>query len=134
MRPLEGIKGRDNELCGLWVELDGADYIFREASTSPLHRDHIVLHEISHMLLGHNVTGGTGGRGPGVDLKNLFTTIDPRIVRTVLGRANFSNAREREAELLATCIAKMADLRPVSGTRAPELDRLDAALRGESDR
>ncbi|MQS09044.1 hypothetical protein [Streptomyces alkaliphilus] len=131
VQPIEGIKGRDNELCGLWVELDSADYIFHEASTSPLHRDHIVLHEISHMLLGHNVTDG---RGPGVDLKNLFTTIDPRTVRAVLGRANFSNAREREAELLATRIAKMADLRPVVGTRAPELDRLDAALRGESDR
>ncbi|MFD1829842.1 hypothetical protein ACFSJS_09210 [Streptomyces desertarenae] len=110
------------------MALDNADYIFYEASTSPLHRDHIILHEISHMLLGHTTATGTD---PGADLTGLFTSIDPRTVRNVLGRANFSSPQEREAEQLATRIAKAAKLQSMAEDRAPELDRLDAALRGE---
>lgn len=125
---VEGVSGADDELCGLWVELDTADCIFFEASTSPLHRDHIVLHEISHMLLGHSSSSDTS---TGADLGELFTTIDPRTVRSVLGRANFSSPQEREAEQLATRIAKLAKLTPLPETRDPELDRLDAALRGD---
>jgi hypothetical protein len=129
---VEGVNGTDGELCGLWVELDNADCIFYEASTSPLHRDHIVLHEISHMLLGHSTAGGTD---PGADLGALFTSIDPRTVRNVLGRANFSSPQEREAEQLATRIAEVAKLQqPPPGNRAPELNRLDAALRGENSK
>ncbi|MGK5496721.1 hypothetical protein [Streptomyces sp. URMC 125] len=128
VQAVEGVNGTDEELCGLWVELDNADCIFYEASTSPLHRDHIVLHEISHMLLGHTTAGGAD---PGADLGGLFTSIDPRTVRNVLGRANFSSPQEREAEQLANRIAELAELQPVAKNRAPELDRLDAALRGE---
>ncbi|MEU2263864.1 hypothetical protein ABZ557_27145 [Streptomyces sp. NPDC019645] len=129
MEAVEGVNGNDDQLCGLWVELDNADCIFYEASTSPLHRDHIVLHEISHMLLGHSTAAGTD---PGADLGKLFTSIDPSTVRSVLGRANFSSPQEREAEQLATRIAEVAKLRPrTPETRAPELNRLDAALRGE---
>lgn len=123
---VEGVSEADGELCGLWIEFDHADYIAHEASTSPLHRDHIVLHEVSHMLLGH--TGST--EGPGPDLATLFTGINPDTVRNVLGRANFSTPQEREAEQLATRIAAAVNLRAI-GQRPPELDRLDTALRAE---
>ncbi|MBW1597232.1 hypothetical protein [Streptomyces sp. JJ38] len=128
MEAVEGVNGADEELCGLWVALDHADCIFYEASTSPLHRDHIVLHEISHMLLGHT---SSGGAEPGVNLGGLFTSIDPRTVRSVLGRANFSTPQEREAEELANRIAGLAKLKPSTTNRSPELTYLDAALRGE---
>ncbi|MER5973669.1 hypothetical protein ABT112_28785 [Streptomyces sp. NPDC002055] len=127
MEAVEGINGSDDELCGLWVELENSDCIFYEASTSPLHRDHIVLHEISHMLLGHTTPNGAD---PGAD-GGLFTGIDPRTIRNVLGRANFSSPQEREAEQLATRIAGVAKVKPMASGRAPELDRLDAALRSE---
>lgn len=128
---VDGVNGADQELCGVWVELDTADCIFIEASTSPMHRDHIVLHEISHMLLRHS---SVNGMGPGVDLGGLFTSIDPRTVRSVLGRANFTSPQEREAEQLATKIAQLAKPTPTSWSHNPELDRLSAALRGESQR
>lgn len=125
---VEGVNGSDGGLCGLWVELDHADCIFYEASTSPLHRNHIVLHEISHILLGHTTVSGTD---PGADIGGLFTGVDPHTVRNVLGRANFSSPQEREAEQLATRIAGLAKLQPMARKRAPELDRIDAALRYE---
>jgi hypothetical protein len=125
---VQGVNGADDELCGVWVELDTADYIFIEASTSPLHRDHIVLHEISHILLGH---ASTNEDGPGVDLGNLFVTLPSETVRSVLGRANFSSPQEREAEQLANRIAELAKLTPRQNSRNPELDRLAAGLLGE---
>src|SRR6478609_9224629 len=40
--------------CGAWIALESSDHIFVESATSPLHRDHIILHELCHMLLGHS--------------------------------------------------------------------------------
>src|SRR5260370_21027525 len=39
--------------CGLWIGTADADYIYHEAGTTPFHATHIALHEIAHMLLGH---------------------------------------------------------------------------------
>ena len=38
---------------GLWVAMPTADVIFHERETSPLHRGHIILHELCHLLSGH---------------------------------------------------------------------------------
>ncbi len=40
--------------CGLWLGTDNADYVFYEARTAPLHREHIILHEIGHVLCDHH--------------------------------------------------------------------------------
>jgi hypothetical protein len=136
---VRGVNGALSELCGLWIELDTVDYVAIEASTSPLHRDHIALHELSHILLGHT---STNADGPGVDPSHLFATLPPSTVRSVLGRpdairsimgrTNFSAPQEREAEQLANRIAKLAKLTPRQQVRDPELDRLAAGLLGES--
>lgn len=50
--PLDGPP--DPELpCGIWLGLDVADIIFYDASAAEILKLQIVLHEISHMLLGH---------------------------------------------------------------------------------
>ncbi|MCE7080142.1 hypothetical protein [Streptomyces sp. ST2-7A] len=66
-----------------------------------------------------------------MNLTGLFTGIDPGTVLNVLGRSSFSSQQEREAEQLATRIAGQAMLKPPPMRRAPELDRLDSALRYE---
>ncbi|MFF3242321.1 hypothetical protein ACFYWY_00985 [Streptomyces sp. NPDC002870] len=126
LEAVEGISGSNDELCGLWIELENSDCIFYEASTSPLHRDHIVLHEISHMLLGHSSVNDVTPSVPSA----LFTGIAPQTVRSVLARANFDTPQEREAEQLATRIAKLAEL-PAAPARPAELHRIDVALRSE---
>jgi hypothetical protein len=126
---VQGVNGVGGELCGLWVELDTADCVFIEASTSPLHRDHIALHEISHILLGHTSVNEEGSRP---DLSHLFAELPSETVRSVLGRANFTSPQEREAEQLANRIAALAKLTPHQKRRNPELDRLAAGLLGEN--
>src|SRR5687767_10399000 len=41
------------ELFGAWIEGDSADYIFYEDEPLHVHTVHILLHELSHILLGH---------------------------------------------------------------------------------
>ncbi|MFI0742516.1 hypothetical protein ACH4PU_31230 [Streptomyces sp. NPDC021100] len=50
--PLDGPPHPDMP-CGIWIGLDAADLVFYEATAADFLRVHIVLHEISHMLLGH---------------------------------------------------------------------------------
>lgn len=91
--------------CGLWVATESTDYIFYEASTSPLHRDHIVLHELSHLLCDHPPA-------PAQDnelAQQLFPDLNASLVRHVLARSAYSATEEREAELLASLIRERVD-------------------------
>ncbi|MFI2239400.1 hypothetical protein [Streptomyces chrestomyceticus] len=50
--PLDGSPNPDFP-CGMWIGLDTADLVFYEATAAGILRVQIILHEISHMLLGH---------------------------------------------------------------------------------
>lgn len=108
--------------CGAWIATELADHIFHEESTSPLHRTHIVLHEISHMLLEH--TSLQVER-----MAHLFKRVDSSAVKSVLGRASYNTEDERAAEQLADLLARKANLFSPNETRSdPVLQRLDDAL------
>jgi hypothetical protein len=112
--------------CGVFMSFRDADHIFFDARTSPLHRDHIVLHEISHMLLGH-------GTDPHLHeaVGRLTPSIDQRTIETMLARTSYSTEHEKEAELLATLIAGTATSRPSQAEgvhAAPILERLHTTL------
>lgn len=113
--------------CGVYLSTKDDDHIFFDARTSPLHRDHIVLHEISHMLLDH----GTDRRLHET-LGRLMPSIDQRTLETVLGRTSYSTQQEQEAETLATLIAgaTRTRTRPVGAgaTQDPVLGRLHTTL------
>lgn len=49
--------------CGLWLKTARADHIFCEQGTTPWHKTHITLHEIAHMLLGHDRGQGSARAG-----------------------------------------------------------------------
>ncbi len=42
--------------CGVWLSMPAADYVFFENATSPLHREHIILRELGHLLRNHAPT------------------------------------------------------------------------------
>ncbi|KOU53691.1 MULTISPECIES: hypothetical protein [Streptomyces] len=85
---------------GLWLATETDDHFFYESQTSPLHQEHIVLHEIGHMLFGHATHGGEGGTTGWATA--LFPDLDPRLLRHALARSNFSTRHEREAEIMAS--------------------------------
>lgn len=114
---------------GMCISTRHSDYIIYENATSPVHQEHIILHEISHLLCGH-----TNADAVGTELAaRLFPSLDPALVGRVLGRSAYSTEEEQEAELLASMILRAVHRRdrvprlPQGGV-AEDLRRLEAGL------
>jgi len=86
-------------LPGLWLETNAADLLYYEERTSPLHQQHIVLHELGHILWGHR-----GLRlGQTIALGDL-TLAELRALRD----ERYTEEEEYAAETLATLIQHAA--------------------------
>ncbi|MBC2876891.1 MULTISPECIES: toxin [Streptomyces] len=94
--------------CGMWIALRDVDVIVYEADTSPAHQDHIIVHELAHMLCGHRTADDP--LGPGAS--TLFPDLDPALVRDALYRTAYSDPQEREAEMIASLFLKRAATDP----------------------
>ncbi|MFD9726739.1 hypothetical protein [Streptomyces sp. NPDC059072] len=104
-------------VCGLWVGTVSVDYVFYEAQTTPLHREHIVLHELGHILFGHHSVEADD--------------VDDGHAPTVLGRTNYTTRQEQEAEMLASMIRiRTANAGPHAAAAPPRdtLARLESAM------
>jgi hypothetical protein len=88
--------------CGMYLSTGEADYVFYESSTSALHVEHIILHELSHVICEHTAFGGAGAGGS--TLANLMPNLDPAMIRRVMGRVSYSSEQEKEAEYMASLI------------------------------
>ncbi len=111
--------------CGRWIATDETDYIcVDQAASAPL-REHIVLHEVAHMLCGHR-----GILGP---ILSEFKLLDPAMVLRVLGRTVYDDVEEREAELLASEIGSRVERHDSPGDAGTRevLDRLSAVMSGK---
>ncbi|MEV6975294.1 ParH-like protein [Kitasatospora sp. NPDC093806] len=100
-RPIELIplSGPAHSPCGVLVSTDRADYIGYAVDTTALHQQHIVLHEIGHLLCRHAGTGAVLGE----DVREALTPrLSGELVRRVLGRSAYTQRQEREAELVAS--------------------------------
>lgn len=114
-------------LCGAWMRTAKADYVFYEEDTSQLHQQHIVFHEIGHILRAHV---------PGKELsKDLARTIAAGMkvsdVFRVLGRDSYDEDDEFEAELIATLILRRIGrhpLREVPRATDPSADEVIARI------
>ena len=98
---LQGVAGLSSTApCGLWISVPAADYVFFDANTTPLHAEHIVLHELGHIVCQHTVDGEVEHSA----LARLMPDLDPGMIARVLGRVRYSTAQEQEAEMLASLI------------------------------
>jgi hypothetical protein len=109
-RPIElmSVTAPEGAPCGLLMSTERADYILCPTTTTALHRQHILLHEVGHLLCGHT---GADGRVDGVALdaaagRQLMPSLSPELVRRVLGRTTYTEVEEREAELVASLLAQ----------------------------
>ena len=86
------------DLTGLWVPMAGADVVFYEQATTPLHQQHIQLHEIGHLLCDHP-------HAPGAEtLRRLMPHLDLDRLEYLLARSGYEEAAEREAEWFARAV------------------------------
>lgn len=103
-RPIElvPVTGRPNLPCGLLLTTADADYILYAADTSPLHQQHILLHEAAHLLCGHQ--DDSAGATLDAAARTLMPGLSPALVERVLGRTIYTEPQEREAEIVASLI------------------------------
>jgi hypothetical protein len=107
----------DGAPCGLWLATDRADHVFYAAGTGRLHRQHIILHEVGHMLCDHH--------SPGLPTPDIaLPDLDPATVARVLNRSAYTAPQEQVAEMIATMINERA----VNGPARPPLDPILSGL------
>ncbi|AHH95660.1 hypothetical protein GCM10010174_77760 [Kutzneria viridogrisea] len=85
---------------GMWVATDSADHICFESDTSPIHRDHIILHEVGHILCEHNHSVLEDNRV----LMRMIEDVGLEQVVGYLPRIRYSNVEEQQAEMIATLV------------------------------
>ncbi|MEV6704200.1 hypothetical protein [Micromonospora wenchangensis] len=131
-RPVSLFPMTDAELpantCGLWLALPDRDIVGFPMAAPRNHRDHIVLHEVGHMLATH----ADGLAGPVDGFSGLVPDLDPAMVRSVLGRSAYDDVQEQEAELIASLIMHrsltVAPRLPVAGRIGMVIERLERTL------
>jgi hypothetical protein len=114
--------GQPGAPYGLLATTAGTDYIFFAANTSLLHQQHIVLHEVAHLVCGHDRTAGADAAAPLPQFAGLLDGLSPELVRRVLGRQAYTEPQEQEAELLASLLLCRAG-RPVGPESLDDLQR-----------
>ncbi|MFE5581552.1 hypothetical protein [Kitasatospora sp. NPDC056531] len=111
---------------GMWLATASADYILYQQKTSKIHQDHIILHEVGHILADHQ-SDDTDEEF----WRESMPDLSPDAVRRALRRTHYDHEHEREAELVATIILEWASvLDRVTPRRVsdPSLHRIQTAL------
>lgn len=138
LRLLPLLPGLRDEPSGMWVPLPAEDVIFAESSVSGWYRDHVVFHELGHMLWAH-----TGSVRDVAGWLGQYGVTGAAGTRVALRCSASAAEQEREAEMVAlllesrisqqsTAAAPVTETTPVEV--AAVLHRLAAALGGPSDR
>ena len=115
---------------GVLISTVVADHVLYQVGTTPLHQEHIVLHEIGHLLWGH----ADGHTVTDDAFRLLLPALDPQAVKCILGRGGCTGVEEQQAELMATLILQRVaewsreQARPVPAEYAGTITRLRHTL------
>ncbi|MCJ0873281.1 MULTISPECIES: hypothetical protein [unclassified Streptomyces] len=99
---------------GLWIAGAQADFIFYQKETSQAHQDHIVLHEVGHILADHG-----SDESEDAVWQEVLPDLSIEVINRALRRTSYAEEREREAELVATIILEWASVLDRVTPRAP---------------
>ncbi len=116
---------------GLCVSTSTSDYVFYEAQTSELHQEHIIVHELGHLICEHHAPFVSRGEVS----QMLLPDLDPSMVHRVLGRTCYPVWAEQEAEMIASLILARVERQRVEAVPtvppdvAPVVARVERSLR-----
>lgn len=111
---------------GLWLATQSTDYILYQAKTTRVHQDHIILHEIGHILAEHRSDDDDDEYW-----QQMMPDLSRETIRRALGRTHYDSEQEQEAELVATIIMEWASVLDYGTSRRsaePAVRRLQDAL------
>lgn len=107
--------GNREGVCALWLSTPDEDIVLHARSDSELHRQQFILHELAHMLLGHDLEAGAGRA------EHLFPDLPTSTVTTMLARHTLGDEIEKEAEVLADELAAVIRRSTTTGNRWTEV-------------
>lgn len=114
-------------LSGAWMATNHTDYILYQTKTSRLHQDHIVLHEVGHMLCGHE-----NGQNGEEEVLSVLPHLDPKVVQKVLYRTRYTSSEEEEAEMIASIVLEQVTRtvveQPAGGQPTNVMRRIERSL------
>ena len=116
--------------CGVWISGAGIDYIFFEQLTSPLHQEHIIAHELGHLLCDHRTASVLSDDTS----RTVMPTLDPKMVERILHRTHYNEVEEQQAEIIASLILREANrtrpqaVRSVPPEAAAIVERVERSL------
>lgn len=88
---------------GLWVSTETSDYIFAEERLVPVHQQQVILHEIGHVVCDHEASPVLTTEAS----RLLLPSLDPGLVRRVMGRDHGDSEAEIEAEMVGSLIGRL---------------------------
>lgn len=112
--------------CGTWIETEAADYIGYDPNTTPAHQNHIITHELAHVMWDHEGV-------PDLPMESsLNSAVGSATILRMLGRTIYDDTQELYAEVMASMLT-------APGPEAPDvhgrvLKRLHANLIEPSQR
>lgn len=120
---------------GLWLPIGDTDYILVQKHTSRVHQDHIIIHELAHIL------AGTGSDEHDAEVWEQLHDFDPETIRrrfrdehrpTDDRRTDYEPPHEWRVELVATIVREWASVVDYTTPRElsddPVVRRLQDAL------
>lgn len=90
--------GEGDGLCAVWLTTESEDLVIHARTDSTLHRQQFVLHELAHMMLGHD-------RDDCEDTDVLLPDIPPHTRMRLLTRGDLDSDSEIVAETIADGLA-----------------------------
>ncbi|MEU9122434.1 toxin [Streptomyces sp. NPDC048506] len=114
--------------CGMWVAARDEDLIFYDANTTSAHQEHIILHELGHIICCHRGAGWLDE----ASARFLFPNLDPDLVRDMLLRATYDDVQEQEAEIIAYLLSQQVGSAEERHGAAPAADAGDGADSGQN--
>ncbi|MFF0384095.1 hypothetical protein [Streptomyces sp. NPDC004286] len=128
---------------GYWAEYEDYDVILYQQETTRLHQEHIILHEVGHILVAEKELEGSAawGRVAGAgsmhggavtveDWADLLPVFEPSAIKRVALRCSYENGEECLVELVATIILEWSSVidSTTPWSQDPQLRRVEAAF------
>ncbi|MEU8971243.1 hypothetical protein AB0D11_18535 [Streptomyces monashensis] len=104
--------------CGLWLATDDTDYLFYDEGVSAAYTEIVAGHEFAHMLKHRHKKESLNVAGLG----GLITDIDPATAQLVLGRTQYDEPDEFEAEMIGSLLQEHVSKARAAAARGSQAD------------
>ncbi|MEU5872538.1 hypothetical protein AB0A73_13400 [Glycomyces sp. NPDC047369] len=128
-RPLvvKAVRTRQADARAMWCRGATTDHILIVSALPRLHRDHLVLHGIGHMVFEH-----VGSPAVDRDIRKALHAVGMASLRRDLKRVVYTHREEHQAEVFATRVLQLTNgwvaPKPSSGSQTQMLEQLSSVL------